>query len=529
MQAIAILTVLCLIAGLPAAGLALTHEQWREDVDFACREMPKRHANLFHTLSPQEYQTACDRLRAEPAGTAEHRRVLALAALVARVGDGHTRLTLPMDPSAGLFLSHTATVQPEVAHFGHLPVRFEVLADGWLVVRATGEHRALLGSSVERIGGRPIEEVARALEPIVQRDNAAQVTNLLPMFAVVPEVLEARGVFATTQAAVLTVRHADGRTQDVEVRPVPPHTDPEWVDLVPDHGLPLHRGHPERNYWFTSLPGSRTMYFRFAEVIEQPHETIADFSRRLFQEIEDQGSERLVIDLRGNPGGNNDFNTPIVLGVIRAVRLWRPGGLFVITDHGTFSAAMNLANDLERWTPAVFAGSATGARPNSYGDARKLELPNSHLTVRLSSLYWQDSSPLDERDAITPILPVVATMADRRAGRDPVIEAILAFDAPAGAVHGAWRGELAAGYLRTPLSMRIAASERDLSASVDMPVLGVNAAPLSALEQRGVDLSGLLMIGKRRVPFAARVAGTQMAGWFEYIGERYPFVARRVE
>lgn len=329
------------------------------------------------------------------------------------------------------------------------------------------------------------------------------------------------------QAVVLAVRYADGRRQDVEVRPVALQSDPDWVDLAPAGGVPLHLSRSECNYWFTPLPGTRTMYFRFAEVIEQPDETIADFSRRLFQAIEDEGSERLVIDLRGNPGGSNDFNAPIALGVIRAMRLWRPGGLFVITDHGTFSAAMNLANDLERWTPAVFAGSATGARPNSYGDARKVELPNSRLTLRLSSLYWQDSSPLDTRDAIGPILPVAVTITDRRAGRDPVLEAILAFDAPGGALSGEWRGQLAAGYLRTALLMRIAAADQDRSGSVDMPVLGVNAAPLSEVQQRGADVTGLLMIGKRRVPFAARVAGTQMTGWFEYLGERHPFVARR--
>src|SRR6267143_154269 len=51
------------------------------------------------------------------------------------------------------------------------------------------------------------------------------------------------------------------------------------------------------------------------------------------------------------------------------------GHLFVITGRLTFSAAMNLASRLEHETHATFVGEPTGSRPNHYGEAVTLTLP----------------------------------------------------------------------------------------------------------------------------------------------------------
>ena len=50
---------------------------------------------------------------------------------------------------------------------------------------------------------------------------------------------------------------------------------------------------------------------------------------------------------------------------------------------------------LERWTPATFVGEPTGDPPNGYGDPKRTVLPNSGLTVQVSTLYWQVSNPKD--------------------------------------------------------------------------------------------------------------------------------------
>jgi hypothetical protein len=134
-----------------------------------------------------------------------------------------------------------------------------------------------------------------------------------------------------------------------------------------------------------------------------------------------------VLDLRGNGGGNGYLNQALVHAVLRRPALDRTGRLFVIIDRGTFSAAAQLAADLERETHAVFVGEPTGAAPDSPGDPAHITLPASGLEVRISTVLWNGSDPRDPRLFITPDQPASPAFADWLAHRDPALEAIRAY------------------------------------------------------------------------------------------------------
>jgi hypothetical protein len=82
------------------------------------------------------------------------------------------------------------------------------------------------------------------------------------------------------------------------------------------------------------------------------------------------------------------------------------------------------ADDLRR-LGAVLVGSPTGGKPNSYGNVRTLQLPNSGLQVGYSTRYFQIVSGSDP-EWIAPDLPVEPTIADLRAGRDALLDAAIA-------------------------------------------------------------------------------------------------------
>jgi C-terminal processing protease CtpA/Prc len=143
--------------------------------------------------------------------------------------------------------------------------------------------------------------------------------------------------------------------------------------------------------------------------------------------VDSLGSRRLILDLRGNGGGNSYLNQPLVHALIRHPSLDRPRGLFVIVDRGTFSAAVSLSADLERETHAVFVGEPTGGAPNSPGDPTSVRLPASGLVARVSTVFWQGSDPRDPRAFIAPDVPAMPTWADWLAYRDPALAAIEAY------------------------------------------------------------------------------------------------------
>ena len=257
----------------PPAANGLSAEDWRVDLEFARAQMPVRHANLFHTITPEQFGAAFDRLTADLDRLAEREVIVRLAEIVAAVGDGHSRLTLPMDPGTGLFSGHTGTAAARVATFRQLPLRLARTGEGYVVTATDPRHAGLLGSRVVDIDGRPIAEADSGVAPVVNRDNDHQLADLLPWFMVVPEVLNARGV--ETQWPVLPA--------------------PDWPGGPPEGASP--------KLWFADIEWPSAVYVRVAEIADQPETSFAAFAASLQAHLAVTSHRRLILDLRGNPGG----------------------------------------------------------------------------------------------------------------------------------------------------------------------------------------------------------------------------------
>lgn len=168
------------------------------------------------------------------------------------------------------------------------------------------------------------------------------------------------------------------------------------------------------------LDGGRAVYLRYRFVSGAD----IDVARSL---LVGEGVERLILDLRQNPGGNNTTYGRL----LRLIQEWaaqHPGTTFVITDQFTFSAAANLATEIEGAADATFVGEAMGGAPNLYGDVSWVDLTALPVPMRvaIATRHWEMSTPNDERLTIEPHLPVVVTGVDHFAGRDPVLAAALA-------------------------------------------------------------------------------------------------------
>jgi len=396
--------------------------RWREDLRYLAAEMPKRHRNLYHHLSPAEFARAVHRLDARIPALRRHEVILELARLVARVGDGHTNVAPARDPKIG---------------FHALPLRLYLFSDGLWIRAADSAHAGLVGSRIVRIGRASVDEAVAAVGPLVGRDNDMGVRFAAPFLLVMPEVLQGLGLIDELDRVPLVLER-DGQRRTVVLEPAGPaplmarDTDRSWE--VPE-GWVDARGATERwplwlrqsgnQFWFEFLPAQRALYVQFNEVNDKPDETVARFADSLLGFARARGAERLVLDLRLNGGGNGALNRPLVLALIRAERLDARGHLFVLIGRRTFSAAQFLATELENWTDAIFVGEPTASRGNQYGDSYRITLPNSGVTVRVSTLYWQLSDPRDTRPWTPPEVATDLSFADYQANRDPALEAAL--------------------------------------------------------------------------------------------------------
>ncbi|HEY9507657.1 MAG TPA: hypothetical protein VIQ27_16970 [Gemmatimonadales bacterium] len=491
--------------------------QWREDLAYLARELPRRHENPFHTITRARFDSALAVLERKLPGLARHQVIVELARLVALVGDGHTNVDPTRDPKIGF---HT------------YPVKLYFFKDGLFIRSAAKAQSELVGAKVVRIGRLTADEAYLAVRQLIGRDNEMNARYLAPFLLAMPEVLHAIGAIDEPDAAPLLLEQAGTRTVAV-LRPAglapmrPSDTDVSWrqedgwVDMRggDDSRTPLWlRGDPRLPFRREYLPQSRTAYVQYNQVADAPDETIAAFAARLRAFVDSAPVDRVVLDLRLNRGGDGTLNQPLVLSLLRSPRLEGPGRLFVLIGRSTFSAAQLLVHDLEEYTDAVFVGEPTAGKPNSYGDSRRITLPNSGVTVRASIYYWQLGHPLDARPWKAPDVAAELASRDYRGNVDPAMREVLAWK-PEPSLAERMRDALAAGDSAGALRLHLAYKTDPRHAYTDTEV---------ELDALGYEL---LRQGRQGAAIAVLQLNTAdhpgSANAFESLGEAYMEAGRR--
>jgi len=416
----------------PARPSGLTDQEWREDIDFLAKTVAEKHRHPFDTLSRADFDKAVAALRGRVPVLADHEVVVGMIKLVAMLRDGHSRLTLPVGPAADT-QSHTPTAAPKPGMAFHiLPFKLFLFSDGLYVQAATPEHRDLVGARIVRIGTMPADAALEAVRPAVHYDSEMWFKLVGPQFLGIPEILQACGITEDVARTPLTMEK-DGRTTTVVLEPLPTAPEPAWVVWSDVSGTPkpLFLRNPGKTFWFEVLPDRKALYAQVNAVQDGETETLAAFSARMVAAARAAGAERIVLDLRLNGGGDNYLSRGLVLALIGAKDFNRYGRLFTIIGRNTFSAAVSLVSALERWSETIFVGEPTGNVPSQYGDSKRYPLPQSGLTVRLSSVYWRDAEVNERRPWVAADIATGPSWADYAAGRDPALDAALAYEAPA--------------------------------------------------------------------------------------------------
>jgi hypothetical protein len=368
------------------------------------------HPDGWHGVSRTDWIAAADAVAAKAATLTDDQLLVELVRLAAMPSwngrDGHT----------GMFLTPGSGIHP-------YPIRFWQFSDGLVITAARAPYEDLVGSRVTAIGGRPIDDVIRLVEPLSPRDNDSTLLAFAPRYAGVSELLAGLGVIDEAGPAIFSLVGRDGTTRDVTIEPVTVEDDVAWHQgqalRLPPTDAPWLRDQA-KSLWWAYLADTRTLFVQY-NAVEAGINGIAD---EILARAKQDDVARVVVDLRHNGGGNNTTMGHFE-DVLRDPAINRPGRLVVLIGRLTFSAAANFATDLEQSTAATFAGEAMGGSPNLYGDAREVKLPYSGQSVLVASRYWQRSTADDERTTIEPEIRVDLSSADYFAGRDPVLQAIL--------------------------------------------------------------------------------------------------------
>ncbi len=378
------------------------------DLDGFLAELDMTHPEPFHGVSRPEFVAALEGLKA---GIAEMTPATALVetmrltALLSSQGrDGH-QFAIPHDNADGPIL----------------PFKIYEFDDGVFITADHGE-QGLVGARLVGIGGHPIEEVLAAVEPLVPRDGPATVPSFRPFFTLRSHVLQGLGLIAPGPVEITVER--EGATETLTVDPLSSAEFQAWAGrggftFLPEADPLIYRRPAEADFWMEDLEGD-VLYLRYSAVSQVGEGSATELLERAAP------AEKIVLDLRHNPGGNNHTYT-LLLGALQDEAVNQPGRLFVLTDRMTFSAASNLATEIDQTIDAVFVGEAMGGGLNFRDDVKFYPMPHLPVPIRIgvSTVYHQKSVPDDPRLTIDPDIDIPVLSSDYFSGRDPVLEAVL--------------------------------------------------------------------------------------------------------
>lgn len=389
---------------------------WRADLQLLTTELPRRHPNPFARIGRSSWDSAVadldgrlPRLTANQA-TAEFFRLLAL------LGDAHTAMQQPPDPETRFY-----------------PVELYAFDDGVFVRRAAPDRADLVGARVLRIGTASADDAIGAVGTTISHENDWWIKAWAPLRLMTPAIVNGLGL-APNPARLSLVIERGGRVDTVIVAPTAgashghgpwPIAMTGWVSMR-TAAAPLWEQHPERAFWWTYLPDSRTLYVGYHAVLFVDGRLLNQrFWDEVFAVADTTPIEHFVLDIRSNTGGNGFLNRHLIQQILRRPRLDRPDVLYAVIGRMTFSAAQQLANDLEWWTHATFVGEPTGQQPSQYGDHEPLDLPHANLRANISTVFHQAPDVFDRRPFIPPTVYAPLTSTAYRDGVDPALAAIL--------------------------------------------------------------------------------------------------------
>ena len=386
-------------------------DDWAADLDRLVREVEYRHPNPEFFGPPwEEFVARANRLRDELREYPGWRIPWEFSRLIATLSDGHTWVD-PFDP--------------EVT--GHMtPLRFGFYEDGLYVIGTDANDTEALRWRVVRIGALTPDELldrARALR-LTSADNEMSLRWWTAWHLSMPSALAMLGAIDEPGSVEYELEASDGDRRTLALDAV--QSRPHWALLRNvDGSIRSVDGHSP-TYSIETHADAKALYWRYDGFREDKDLPWIEFCTDSFETFERAGLERLILDLRGNGGGDPDYGIPLLRGILRQAQLDEPNALIVLIGPSTDSAAVSFCALLEKYADPLFVGMPTFLRPNGHSNAYEVTLPRTGLGARISTCFWRAGEPQDRRPWIVPHVAVPVRFEDIRARRDVALGLALA-------------------------------------------------------------------------------------------------------
>lgn len=386
-------------------------ETWAKDISYLEKRINELHYSPNHSISKTELSKEFQILKTKIVTLNDEQIVVELMKIVGSLGNGHN-LIIPTSPNKGALKK--------------LPVQFYQFNDGLFIVDAEIGFKKWIGYEVESIENTSIEEALQKTNAVNARDNDMQKLWLGPYYLGLPDVLKGLRIIENANQVTITLKDRNRKSQKVIMNPV------SWNFLgfpklpkLKDSEQPLFLSKTEDPYWYKLIPENNSIYVQFNVVTQKATQSLEDFNIELRTQTSKNNIQYLILDLRHNHGGNGSILPPMLKTIINFEIMNPDGKVFVLMGRETYSAAQNLLTDITKYTNAILVGEPSGSKPNHIGEAGWFKLPYSGLMGLISTQFHQTSKAEDNRNWITPHIPISTLSTDYFNGNDKALNVII--------------------------------------------------------------------------------------------------------
>lgn len=386
-------------------------DAWRQDLLYLVDEIKRLHVNIYHTVSPENFQGKISSINERIPSLTDQQVVFEFMQLLGSVGNGHNFI-IPGFAAKG--------------SFSQIPMQFYWFSDGLYVVGASEEYQQWIGSKVEAFGKTSTAQALERTKSINARDNEMQLRWLSPYYLSLTAALEGLGIVDSSEDFTLTLSNASGVESKIHPKTTAMNFSgfPKLPPLTATES-PRYLEKNSDNYWSELIPETNALYIQLNDVVNKSSVSLKEFNLEIRKQLIKEGVDNLILDLRHNSGGDGSLISPMIATMVFFEAYNPKGKMFVLIGRNTFSAAHNLLLDISRLTDAIIVGEPSGSRPNALSEAGWFNLPYSGLTGIVSSQFHQVGEPEDHRIWVAPHMPISLSSNEYFSGKDPSIDAIV--------------------------------------------------------------------------------------------------------
>ena len=392
------------------------NDGWLNDIEYLEDMLKKTHFQPYFKLDKTNWEKSITNLIHDIPKLTNNQILVRILQFIASMGDAHTRIL-----SFHEYNKRQGTRK--------LPFDVQIFDEGFYIINTTEYYSFLLGARLVSVNNISIDSIFSLVSILIPNDNQMWCKRQFNSYFKDANLLSGLGISEDSKDSLKIEVEINSDIFNKNIAISKTTTRDKTIDYHSFYAskVPIYLKSKNLSYWYKYYKDEKILYFQLNSITsnkEIPLEQFCDSLRSLSNKTE---LNAFILDIRLNTGGSSRHNKTISK-LILSDNINRRGKLFVVIGQSTFSAAQNLASDLEYYSDAIFIGEPTGSSPNFIGEINPITLPYSGLVVSSSNVYHQRGLySSDERKWKAPDIYIPVSFNDFINGEDPVLSEIIKY------------------------------------------------------------------------------------------------------